>query len=296
MGSSHAEGLQVMQKDNMVSVLNKMIDPNCRTVYNLGTAGYTLPFIVEGFQAALEEFPNASAVMIEISQMSFANDDLVNAMDQAKYNPASSGKALAQLLGTPRQIRNNILSAIPLISLLRQQLVSMDFSLSDAFGIERWGLIQQANESNTNDVFLDQDEMIDATTDDAVAPDSAAEAADGESYYDTLNQMFALLRSEFERPIILLYHPRVSILPDGTISIDRDMRCYDDFMAACENNDIIFIDTGDAFLETYDADFSIPYGFNNTTLQGGHLNQIGHRIVAEEFYEAWMRIHEEEKN
>jgi hypothetical protein len=60
---------------------------------------------VDGFQAALEVFPNASAVMIEISQLSFTNDDLDNAMDQARYS-RKFGKALAQLLGAPRQIRN----------------------------------------------------------------------------------------------------------------------------------------------------------------------------------------------
>ena len=45
MGSSHAEGLQVMQKDTMASVLNRMIDPTERTVYNIGTAGQTFPLI-----------------------------------------------------------------------------------------------------------------------------------------------------------------------------------------------------------------------------------------------------------
>lgn len=296
MGSSHAEGLQVMQKDNMVSVLNNMIDPNCRTVYNLGTAGYTLPFIVEGFQAAIEEFPDASAVMIEISNLSCASDALIDAMDQAKYDPASSGKALMQSLNTTRQLRNDILSAVPLISLLRQQYVSMDFSLRDAFGIDQWVRARQADESNTNDAVLDQDDVIDETEAEDTAPVSAAEAADGESYYDVLNQALALLRSEFDRPIILLYHPGVSILRSGTISIDRDMRYYDDYLTACENNDIVFVDTGDAFLEAYEADFSIPYGFNNTTMQGGHLNQLGHRIIAEELYQAWMKIQDEEKS
>lgn len=296
MGSSHAEGLQVMQKDNMVSVLNNMIDPSCRTVYNLGTAGYTLPFIVEGFQAAMEEFPDAAAVMIEISKTSYASDELMDALDQAKYDPASSGKALMQSLDPSRQIRNDILSAVPLISLLRQQYVSMDFSLRDAFGIDQWIHVRQADESITNDAVADQDDVIDGTGDVTAAPSSEAEATGGESYYNALNQALALLRSEFDRPIILLYHPGVSILPDGTISIDRDMRYYDDYITACKNNDIVFVDTGDAFLKAYEADFSTPYGFNNTTLQGGHLNQLGHRIVAEEFYKAWMKIQEEEKS
>ena len=61
-------------------------------------------------------------------------------------------------------------------------------------------------------------------------------------------------------------------------------------------NDIVFVDTGDAFLKAYENDYSVPYGFSNTTIGNGHLNQTGHRIVAEEFYKAWIEIQDEEKN
>jgi hypothetical protein len=31
-------------------------------------------------------------------------------------------------------------------------------------------------------------------------------------------------------------------------------------------------------------------------MQSGHLNQLGHRIVAEAFYKAWAETQDEEKN
>ncbi|MEZ4509477.1 MAG: hypothetical protein R2881_07570 [Eubacteriales bacterium] len=43
-----------MQRNNMATVLNGLFGGNARTVYNMGTAGYTLPLIVEGFQAGIE--------------------------------------------------------------------------------------------------------------------------------------------------------------------------------------------------------------------------------------------------
>ena len=74
------------------------------------------------------------------------------------------------------------------------------------------------------------------------------------------------------------------------------MRYYEDYRAACASNGIIFLDTGDAFLRAYEKDYSVPYGFANTTFLTGHLNKTGHRIVAEAFYQALTQLQEEEKN
>jgi len=277
MGSSHAEGLQVMQRDNMATVLNNLIEPGVRTVYNLGTAGQTLPLILEGFQAAIEEFPDSAAVLIEISQTDFPVADFQHAMDQTQYDPASSGKALDQSLGLTRRIRNNILGVLPVISQLRQQIESMEFGMPDAFGIQR--LIAQYT--------------ADAAQSSAQAPVSSETSA--AEYYETLNQALALMRAEYSNPIILLYHPNVAIMPDGTLAIARDMRYYEAYLTACENNDIVFVDTGDAFLKAYQEDYSVPFGFSNTTMLSGHLNRLGHKIVAEAFYEALTELQDQDK-
>lgn len=283
MGSSHAEGLQVMQKDSMVSVLNRMLDPGARTVYNLGTAGYTLPLIIEGFPAALEEFPHAKAVMIEISQLAFSADELTQAMDQTKYDPASAGPALMNSLDAGRRLRNKMLELVPLISLLRQQIDSMDFNLNDAFGIKDFLEAQKTAPAPAPETA----QAIDA---------EAAAAKEAAAFSGALNQSFALLRAEFTGPIILLYHSGVAMQPDGSLVIARDMRYYDAYAAACKQNGIVFVDPGDAFLQAFEKDCSVPYGFSNTTMLNGHLNRLGHKIVAEAFYKAWLNVQEEEKN
>ena len=283
MGSSHAEGLQIMQKDTMASVLNRMLDPDERTVYNIGTAGQTFPLIVEGFQAAIEEFPKAEAIMMEVSKLDFSEADFTCAMDQAVYDLASSGQALERSLGFSRRLRNGILGVLPVVSQLRQQIDSVDLSLRDAFGIA---------------AFLEQ-YRAKAAAEQPAAPvpaETVTAQTGADTYAVQINQMMALMRAEFDHPIILLYHSGVSLLPDGTLRINRDMEHYDDFKNACETNDIVFLDAGDAFLRAYEADHSVPYGFNNTTKPSGHLNTLGHRIAAEEFYKAWMQIREEEEN
>ncbi len=284
MGSSHAEGLQVMQKDTMASVLNRMIDPTERTVYNIGTAGQTFPLIVEGYQAAIDEFPNAEAIMIEISQLDFSEADFDSAMNQAVFDPASSGQALEQSLGFSRRLRNGILGVLPVISQLRQQMDSVSLSLQDAFGIAAF--LEQYRANAATDKTTQQDSIESATT------PQAGESA----YFERINRVMERLRAEFGNPIFILYHSGVSILPDGMLRIDRDMRYYDEFQQACENNGIVFLDAGDAFLRAYAADYSLPYGFHNTTMPSGHLNTLGHRIVAEEFYQAWMKIQDKENN
>jgi len=283
MGSSHAEGLQIMQKDTMTSVLNRMLDPNERTVYNIGTAGQTFPLIVEGFRAAMEEFPDTQGVMIEMSRLEFTEADFARAMDQADYDPASSGIVLEQSLGFSRRLRNNILGVLPVISQLRQQFDSMDFSMRDAFGIA---------------ALLEKSRASAAASEAAPNPATSAPAEQaGESAYAArMDQALALLRAEFDGPILILYHSGVTLLPDGTLLIKRETEYYDDFKQACENNGIILLDASDAFLRAYDENYAMPYGFQNTTMASGHLNTLGHRLLAEEFYKAWMQIQDKEKN
>ncbi len=263
MGSSHLEGLQVMQDQNMVSVLNDMLDEHARTVYNMGTAGYTLPLIVEGFQAGIEEFPDSSAVIIELSQMAYSSDELKSALVQTQYDPSDSGRELVKSQSLSRRIRNAVLSVFPVISQLRQQFESIRFDFDGAFGIQTWYHAEKT---------------------------SGLRMTDSDDFSGLLNQAFALLRAEYDNPIILLYQPGVSLQRDGTLTIDRDERYYNDYVGACDQNDIIFLDVGDAFLEAYESDYSMAYGFNNTTMGSGHINPLGHRIIAEELYKAILKL------
>lgn len=286
MGSSHAEGLQVMQKYNMATVLNHMLGGDTRTVYNLGTAGYTLPLIVKGFQAALEEFPDSSAILIEISQLSIPVSEFKDAMDQTQFDPDSTGQALIKSQNTARHLRNAILEAAPIISLLRAQVESVHFGFEGAFGIDSELLAPIATKAEA----AKGGDAAQQTTQSTAGGTAAGDSAQGESYSDVLHQVFALLRAEYDKPIILLYHPALQIQRDGTMKLRREEGHYDEYSAACKDNGIVFVDTGEAFLKAYKEDFIVPYGFSNTTLGGGHLNAAGHKIVAEEFYQALMEI------
>ncbi|MDO5546171.1 MAG: hypothetical protein Q4F81_10200 [Eubacteriales bacterium] len=110
----------------------------------------------------------------------------------------------------------------------------------------------------------------------------AAEGNEGPYDYETeLDAALALIRSEFDGPIAFVYHPSTEIQSDGTLKLG-----YSDtwkiFCKVCERNGIDVIDTGERFQNLYDTQRKLPYGFANTTPGSGHLNALGHEILAEE--------------
>jgi hypothetical protein len=290
LGSSHAEGLQVMQADNMAAALNRKLAGSGQIVYNLGTAGYTLPQIIKGFHAALEEFPNASAVLIETGVIAYSKETLQDALNQTTFDKASTGQALVASQGMSRRVRNAVLEVAPIISLLRAQFELLSFDFEGAFGIDLALFTKQESAA-----LEDRAQSAASETAKEITAADEIKAAAKAAYYDVLNQVFALLRSEFDKPIILLYHPALRLQGDGVMQIRREEGPYDAYLAACANNDIVFVDTGDAFLAAYAADYTVPYGFQNTTLGSGHLNAAGHEIAAEAFYQALMEYAERGK-
>ena len=50
--------------------------------------------------------------------------------------------------------------------------------------------------------------------------------------------------------------------------------------------DIRFVDLTDAYMRAYREQYLLPSGFSNTAPARGHLNAIGHRLIAETLYTA----------
>lgn len=101
---------------------------------------------------------------------------------------------------------------------------------------------------------------------------------------ETLDAALALLRSQFDGRIIVLYHPNVEIAMDGTLTVlEEETTAF--FRLACAENGLEFVDISHRFLAEYQEDYTVPYGFANTTMGSGHLNADGHRICAEALVE-----------
>ena len=111
-------------------------------------------------------------------------------------------------------------------------------------------------------------------------PDEGS-ASRWDGYEAEMDAALALIRSEFDGPIAFVYHPSVTLLPDGTMRLFYS-DTWEIFCGLCEKNGIDVIDTGPRFLACYEGEHRLPYGFANTAPGSGHLNAVGHRIVAEE--------------
>ena len=92
--------------------------------------------------------------------------------------------------------------------------------------------------------------------------------------------------------IIIAYHPSVQLNKDGTIKILSDLNSTAQFSELCKQNGIYFLDMSKRFLDEYKKNYTLPYGFMNTSVGSGHMNKYGHKMLAEEIYGLIQRIEE----
>lgn len=114
-----------------------------------------------------------------------------------------------------------------------------------------------------------------------------AEAED--NYLPALEQMLDIVAAECAehqvQPIIV-YNSSVLVNADGSARTATDAEKLGVFAELCKQKGICFIDLCPRFLEVYETEHLLPYGFSNTSPGGGHINKVGHRIFAEEVCKA----------
>ncbi len=104
-----------------------------------------------------------------------------------------------------------------------------------------------------------------------------------------LNQMSSTVANAGAK-LIIAYHPSVSLTKDGSLKIEGDPEAVRIFAEACKTNGIYFIDMSERFLREYNENYTLPYGFFNSSVGKGHMNKDGHRMFAEEIYKLMQRI------
>jgi hypothetical protein len=82
-------------------------------------------------------------------------------------------------------------------------------------------------------------------------------------------------------PLMILYHDAIAV-EGGSAFRQDDARLVEIFKSCCEKNGILFVDVTDRFITHYESTYELPYGYPNTTPGAGHLNTLGHRLIAEE--------------
>jgi len=251
MGSSQTEGMQVGMDETYISILNDFFQCDEKAkVYSIARAGVTWPDIVSGFTSALAEFPGAESVIIQVGQTDFETEVLGQCVHQREYNVSLASPNVFQSMSVADKAKVFLEKNLPLLYYIYDiQLKGNKVHLDGAFGIQ-FG-------TEAEDVGIDLEE-----------------------YRVALEQNVKLLRSEFEGKIIVFYLPQVKLLEDGRMQVLYE-DTYPVFESVCVENGITVFDMGDDYQKNYGESQVVPYGFWNTSMGSGHLNENGHQMIAE---------------
>lgn len=101
--------------------------------------------------------------------------------------------------------------------------------------------------------------------------------------WDTL---LSQLKTQARRPLFLVYAPTLPWLTQGGV-VGQDVAAptAQAFADACARNAVPFLNLGPAFLAHYQATGRFPRGFFNSPPGSGHLNEDGHRLVAQAVFQ-----------
>lgn len=93
-------------------------------------------------------------------------------------------------------------------------------------------------------------------------------------YSKCLKNMTQVLDDQKQTKLIIFYHPHLKILTDGSVVAQADERLLNIFKKACASNKVIFLDMTERFIKEYNEKHILPYGFLNTAVGAGHLNEM----------------------
>lgn len=243
MGASHSQGKEMAPEEKYSELVNAELTNGAEelAVYNISCDAHFLPSLIMHFKSAIAAYLNAQCVTIEIGDTDYAVEEFEGALLQPHDVDLRSTEQIFQQLSTPNKLKNLIKEVFPLISMIKSQKEAAHRAP------------QKTGEPDVIDEY---------------------------EYKTVVKKCLELIRSECEVPILFVYHPSTVILPDGSLSIERS-ETVGIFSNLCADAGIDFIDVGDRFLAHYNDCYELPYGFSNTTPGNGHLNQVGHQIMAE---------------
>jgi hypothetical protein len=257
LGSSYMEANQVDEPFRVSTLLNNYFSKNPKeelTVYNISRSGNFFPGIIKGFRAAVDEFPDSKAIVIELNNSLFDLTLLHDALNQVSYDFKETGSMLMKNRNLKLKILTGYADKFPYFELLK----SKQFKDLGNNNLDNYEL----SENNKNEVLVSDKKYYE--------------------YFRLINKSMKLFRGQYRNPIILLYHPGVKLLKNGKMKLMEDKKSKGIFAKCAKDNDINWLDVGLAFLQNYEKNHEVPTGFWNTTMASGHWNKVGHKIVSEE--------------
>lgn len=260
LGNSQSNGNNVMPKDKYVQILNKMLGADRRDkdvcAYNISVGGRDFCDIVQGFDAAIREFPQSEAVVIQIQTTELDLRKLQECIVQRKFLKEDKGSYLKEHITFKQTVLNNIKNYFPLwIYLWEIKSQNVNLNFDNAF----WH--QERDVASTEGTELNLDE-----------------------YEEALDKVLQFIKSDYDGKIVIVNVPYISFDAGGTIIYSKS-ETEAVFEKLCEKNNVIYHNMITKYQKEFESSYKLPYGFSNTSMGTGHLNKDGHRMVAEALYE-----------
>lgn len=215
--------------------------------YTVSQDGMFFPQIVTGFSAIVSEFPNVKGIIIEIGGTWFEGEVLQKSLKQRDFKEEECGENLWKGLSLNSKLKAKVKEYTPFLSIAKKQLQLVESK-------------QKIKKEDKKKIDLAEYEIY-------------------------LNCILEKMKEIYQGDIIIAYHPLVSLQKSGEMLILEE-ETDKIFEKCCEMNEIKFINMSTAFIEAYEKEYVVPYGFMNTTMGTGHLNKYGHRIMADEIWKA----------
>lgn len=250
-GASHTEGLFIPEELRYSDILNdSLYDDGKLHVINIGRSGNYFSVVLQHLDGILAEFSDAKAIIIETDSLAYDTKALYDSMAQAGYDPGETAQSIMDSLSERARYTIKLKQALPLLRLIHKQYYT-------------W--LESRDENTGSDIL-----------------DPAFWRLEYEGDFETaLDDLMKFIRSKTDKQVIILYHPAVSLEADGSMKIlTNNAEPY--YEKVCSANGIDFVDMTDRFVQAYEEDHIIPYGFSNTTPGDGHINRAAHQMMAEE--------------
>jgi hypothetical protein len=235
----------VKPSQNTGALLNELLPDD--TTYNISIAGHTIYHCVDNLEAAMEEYTPTDYVIIETMDIALDSGQMQASLDHSRTRIKSSTGGSYYLA-----------RYIPGANTLLQK-------------IKNW-------KSNSNI------SAVAAVSSESDGENAAQAAAPDEQYKNDLRKFLAYAQntvSSKDCRLIILYHPTMEISSDGDLVLNTDSNYLDCFQTICEEEDILFVDMSEDFIEMYQEEHILPNGFSNTEIASGHLNKYGHAAIAQ---------------
>ncbi len=250
-GASHTEGLFIDASERYSDLLNdSLYDDGRLHVINIGKSGNYFSVVLQHLDGILGEFPDAKGIIIETDSLCYDTKALYDSMAQAGYDPEETAASIVSSMSSRQKLTIKLKQSLPLIRLLHKQYFTFLESRQDPSGSD----------------ILD--------------PEFWRSEYEGE-FETALDDLMKFIRSKTDKQVIILYHPAVRLEENGSMTaLTNNAEPY--YERVCKNNGIDFIDMTGRFMQAYNEEHIIPYGFMNTTPGDGHINRYAHKMMAEE--------------